>query len=250
MAVLSRRSALKYASGFAALQALGLPLAAAPVQEFPRILVAGGHPDDPESGCGGTMIRYANLGCAITSLYLTRGEAGIPGKNAEEAARIRTAEVQQACRITGAKPLFFGQIDGNTEVNRQAYAWMQEILRQENPDIVLTHWPIDTHRDHRVIWQLVYDAWLQARQNRENRFSLLYFEVLTGDQTQHFRPTHYVGISEVLDRKKEACYAHQSQKPDTWYPHHLKMSEFRGLESQLGHAEAFVQQDLPGDFAF
>ena len=35
----------------------------------------------------------------MSSLYLTRGEAGIAGKSHDEAARIRTAESEEACRI-------------------------------------------------------------------------------------------------------------------------------------------------------
>jgi LmbE family N-acetylglucosaminyl deacetylase len=43
-----------------------------------KIVCVGGHPDDPESGCGGTLARYAALGASVTIVYLTRGEAGIP----------------------------------------------------------------------------------------------------------------------------------------------------------------------------
>ena len=38
-----------------------------------KILVAGAHPDDPESGCGGTIARYADLGFEIVLLYLNDG---------------------------------------------------------------------------------------------------------------------------------------------------------------------------------
>src|SRR5205823_1729934 len=78
------------------------------------IVCVGGHPDDPESGCGGTLARYAAAGHAVTIVYLTRGERGIEGKSLAEAARIRTAESEAACRILGATPRFFGQIDGAT----------------------------------------------------------------------------------------------------------------------------------------
>jgi len=33
--------------------------------------------DDPESGCAGTLARYAQLGHRVTVVYLTRGERGI-----------------------------------------------------------------------------------------------------------------------------------------------------------------------------
>lgn len=84
-----------------------------------KIMVTGGHPDDPESGCGGTIALYSNLGHEVVILYLTRGEAGIEGKRAQEAAVIRTAECEKACAILKARPLFAGQIDGSTEINAE-----------------------------------------------------------------------------------------------------------------------------------
>ena len=57
-----------------------------------KIVCAGGHPDDPESGCGGALARYSELGHHVTIIYLTRGEAGIPGTSHEAAAAIRSAE--------------------------------------------------------------------------------------------------------------------------------------------------------------
>src|SRR5215216_1692960 len=68
-----------------------------------KVLVAGGHPDDPESGCGGTIARYVGAGHEVLALYLTRGEAGIQGTSHEDAARIRTAEAERACAILGAQ---------------------------------------------------------------------------------------------------------------------------------------------------
>ena len=115
-----------------------------------KIVVVGGHPDDPESGCGGTMARLADLGHEVVALYLTRGEAGIAGKSHEEAATIRTAECREACKILKARPVFAGQIDGATEVNPARYDEFRKILEAEKPELVFTHWPIDTHRDHRA----------------------------------------------------------------------------------------------------
>ena len=65
---------------------------ASPQNRGLKIVCVGGHPDDPESGCGGTLARYAALGHSVTVIYLTRGEAGIPGKSHDEAAGIRSAE--------------------------------------------------------------------------------------------------------------------------------------------------------------
>jgi LmbE family N-acetylglucosaminyl deacetylase len=98
------------------------------------------------------------MGHDVSIIYLTRGEAGIRGKSEQEAAAIRTGEAQKACAILKAKPVFAGQIDGDTEVNRMRYEKFARLLQAEQPDIVFTHWPVDTHRDHRAASLLVYDA--------------------------------------------------------------------------------------------
>ena len=110
-----------------------------PSQSRLRVVCVGGHPDDPESGCGGTLARYAALGHVVTILYLTRGEAGVAGKNHEEAARIRSAECEAACKILGARAVFAGQIDGATMVDAKAAESLRRLIAAENADVVLTH---------------------------------------------------------------------------------------------------------------
>lgn len=245
MTTFTRREAL-----FVLLAPLGCAAARqAPAQAAPgtlprptrrlKVLVAGGHPDDPESGCGGTVARYVDAGHEVVIAYLTRGEAGIEGKPHDEAARIRTAEAERGSAILGASPRFLGQIDGDTRVDAAAYAAMRELVARERPDVILTHWPVDTHRDHRAASLLAYDAWLGSGRTA----ALAYFEVLTGDQTQTFRPTDYVDITPVARRKRDSVFAHVSQKPDEWYPAHERMARFRGMELGVEQAEAFVRHE-------
>jgi LmbE family N-acetylglucosaminyl deacetylase len=230
-------------SAAAAASVLGLPLASLaedqPAKGALKIIVAGGHPDDPESGCGGTMARLADLGHDVVAMYLTRGEAGIRGKSADESAQIRAAEAQEACKILKARAMFAGQIDGGTEINSQRYDAFAKMLLAEKPDIVFTQWPIDTHRDHRAASLLAFDAWHRAGQ----KFALYYFEVNAGSQTTMFRPTHYVDITSVEARKRAACMAHKSQDPQGFYGIHTLMHEFRGREHGCKFAEAFVHHN-------
>jgi len=203
-----------------------------------KILCAGGHPDDPESGAGGTMARFADQGHEAVNLYFTRGEGGIPGKTGEEAAAIRSAEAEKACGILKTRAIFAGQIDGASEVNAVRYEEIRKILADEKPDLVLTHWPIDTHRDHRAISMLILDGWHRTGR----KFALYFFEVNMGAQTSTFHPTHFVDISSTVDRKKEACYAHQSQNPPGFYDkYHEPMHKHRGMEANVKVAEAFVR---------
>lgn len=229
-----------------------LPLVPAPTEPGGarlKIVCVGAHPDDPESGCGGTVVRYAALGHAVTIVYLTRGERGIPGKSLDEAARIRSAESQAACRILGANPVYFGQIDGATEVTRTDVEAMSRLLVAENPDLVFTHWPVDTHMDHQVASMLTIRAWMNLRTPR-----LYFFEVNSGSQTEGFLPNTYVDISSMVEQKKAALFAHVSQDGQgIWREHHEMMAQWRGREVGVAAAEAFVHlnradrsRDLPG----
>jgi N-acetylglucosamine malate deacetylase 1 len=202
-----------------------------------KIVVAGAHPDDSETGCGGTIARYSDLGHEVVILYLTRGERGIQGKSFDEAGTIRPVEAQRACEILKARPLFAGQVNGGVEVNYACYDEYRKILENEQPDIVFTHWPIDTHEDHRANSLLVFDAWLSGGR----KFALYYFEVMTGEQSSNFWPTHYVDISQTEGRKRAACFAHASQNTEHFYRIHEEMNRFRGLEYGCKSAEAFIR---------
>jgi LmbE family N-acetylglucosaminyl deacetylase len=238
--MLSRRAMVRAAAAAVAGSALPLPTDAGrdnDERSVLRVVVFGAHPDDPETMAGGTAARFALLGHRVVCLYLTRGEAGIEGKTHDEAARIRTAEAEKACTILGTTARFAGQVDGATEVFPVRYDELRTILDDERPDLLITHWPVDTHRDHRAASLLAYDAWLRAGR----RFDLYYGEVLSGEQTQVFAPTHWVDIDDVRARKREACFAHASQGPDEMWAEHEQMHVFRGREAGSGAAEAFVR---------
>jgi LmbE family N-acetylglucosaminyl deacetylase len=201
-----------------------------------KVVVAGGHPGDPEAGCGGTMARMVEMGHDVVALYVTRGEKGIKGKTSVEAGTIRTEEAKKACELLKVRAVFASQIDGATELTPARYEDFHELLKAERPQLVFTHWPIDTHRDHRAASLLVYDAWLAGGR----KFALYYYEVSTGEETQLFRPTHYVNITTTEARKRTACFAHASQDPKSFYADHQEMHRFRGREAGCKQAEAFV----------
>ncbi len=233
---LSRRDAL--AAGAAL---LGLPLVegqaadASPKKKL-KVVVAGAHPDDPESTTGGTIARYADLGHEVVCLYLTRGQAQKKdGKNLPDMATIRTKQAEEACKVLKARPVFAEQTDGATEVSPPRYDEFFKLLTAEKPDIVFTHWPIDYHRDHRATAMLVIDAWFKTGQ----KFELFYFEGHGGAHRLLFRPTHYVDITTTEPRKRTACLIHNSG-PRIYEKYHDLTNRFRGLECGRQFAEAFV----------
>jgi LmbE family N-acetylglucosaminyl deacetylase len=215
--------------------AMARPLLAESAAHPLRIVVAGGHPGDPECGCAGTIARYTALGHSVVLLYLNRGEGYCGGANLSRCADIRTAEAGKACQILKARAAFAGQYDGRAIVDHPHYEDFARVLAAESADVVFTHGPIDNHRDHRAVSMLILDAWLKAGR----AFALYYYEV--AEDTMMFSPGDYVDISSVEPRRRAACYAHSSQQPDKWYPKQVEITRFRGVESGFPQAEAFLR---------
>ena len=202
-----------------------------------NIVCVGAHPGDPEFGCGGTLARFSEAGHALTLIYLTRGEAGDPSKSYAESAALRTREAEKACEILRAKALFAGQIDAHAELNQTRNEEMTRLILGQNPDIVFTQWPLDTHIDHQITGLLTLTAWVKSEQS----FDFYFYEVNTGTETLAFEPTDYVDITATREKKKAALFAHQTQRPQETYDSFFKtMEEFRGLQAGVRAAEAFV----------
>ncbi len=228
-------SGLAVSIGAAAARAQSLSKIA--VKDRLRIVVTGGHPGDPEYGCGGTIARYTDLGHAVTLLYLNRGEKSCPESSPNKGSDVRVPEARKACEILKAEAVFAGQCDGHAVVDGAHYDEFRGILAGLKPDVLFTHWPVDGHPDHRAISSLTYDAWLKT-----GKTSAFYFyEVSDGEDTLMFTPTDYVDISATEARKRAACYAHASQTPDRFYALQSAVSRFRGIESGYREAEAFIR---------
>jgi LmbE family N-acetylglucosaminyl deacetylase len=211
-----------------------------------KVVVVGGHPDDPECGVGGTVPLLVKAGHEVTLMYFTNGDEGIAGKSHEEAATIRRNECIQACKLLGAKPLFVDQVDGESVITNSEMTRFQRLLWNEKPHVVFAHWPIDSHKDHQLSSVLTIQSWMEAPE----KFTLYFYEVCSGSQTFLFHPTDYVDITGTQQLKWKALACHSSQKiigADGKYTQamadcgHPSMEDFRGHEIGTHAAEAFIR---------
>jgi N-acetylglucosamine malate deacetylase 1 len=253
MKQISRRTLLGQANLLGSTHMIGLPRAATtdapPLHERTdpsrklKVIVTGGHPGDPEYGCGGTIARYTDLGHEVVLLYLNDGERP-PDRAPAGPGGLRVREAAKACEILKAGPLYAGQRDGRAVVDPPHYEGFRKLVESQRPDVIFTHWPIDNHADHRAISMLTYDAWLKLVKS----FALYFYEVSSGEDTVHFSPTHYVDITQTEQRKRQACYAHASQSPDKYYALQELVTRMRGIESGHRYAEAYVRHVQSPDF--
>src|SRR5437879_6354637 len=72
-----------------------------------RVLVLAPHPDDESIGCGGALCLHQQRGDAISVVFLTSGERGLPGMAEESVRSLREAEAASAAEVLGVVGLDF-----------------------------------------------------------------------------------------------------------------------------------------------
>jgi LmbE family N-acetylglucosaminyl deacetylase len=135
-----------------------------------RVMVIGAHPDDPEFGCAGTVIKWARAGKSITYVLLTSGDKGSSDPNLRpgQLAAMREDEQRAAAEEIGVEQvIFLGYPDGLLENTLDLRRRLCGLLRQHQPHIVMTIDPwraYQLHPDHRAAGQAALDAIYAARE--------------------------------------------------------------------------------------
>jgi N-acetylglucosamine malate deacetylase 1 len=198
-----------------------------------RVVVFGGHPDDPESGAGGLVASLARQGHEVILAYGTafRGDRRFFGR---PEAEVRKEEATAACKVLGAVPKFFPYAHETLVADEATLKDVSSWLVAVKPDIVVTHWPLDTHPNHHVVSSLVWRCY-----KRQGGWNLYFFEVMTGAQTIGFEPELYLDITPVRAVKKRSLDEHKSQVPEEIWQAHEQMHRRRGAECGVQFAEAY-----------
>jgi LmbE family N-acetylglucosaminyl deacetylase len=198
-----------------------------------KVVVFGGHPDDPESGAGGLIATLTKQGHEVICAYGTafRGDRRLFDR---PEAEIRREEATAACKALGVTPKFFPYAHEKLQADEPTRKAISEWLDEVKPDVVVTHWPLDTHPNHHAVSSLVWQTY-----QRKGGWNLYHFEVMTGQQTVAFDPDLYLDIAPVREVKRRALMEHRSQGPEAIWEAHERMHRRRGAECGVEHAEAY-----------
>lgn len=123
-----------------------------------NILGIGAHPDDLELLCAGTLACYSQDGHEVFMCHLCDGNKGSMVYSSKELAKIRRREAIESAKLIGAKSIWGGMSDGEVVLDLESRIKVIDVIRQANPDVVITHHPNDYHSDHINTSRLVFEA--------------------------------------------------------------------------------------------
>ena len=135
--------------------------------------------------------------------------------------------------------------------NREARDKVVDVIRQVNPDFIITHDPNDYMPDHTATSRLVFDASFAATvphyqsgvDTPARLVPIYYMDNLAG---VNFVPTEFVDVSEQIDQKLAMLECHESQV--VWMRDHDNIDfpdmvktccRYRGYQCGADYAEAF-----------
>ncbi len=183
-----------------------------------NILAVGAHPDDIEILCAGTLALYAAQGHTVFMASFTCGDMGDLKIPPAKLARLRREESEAAAAVIGARLLWPGIMDEHVFANEAQRRVMIDLIRECDPDVILTHSPDDYHPDHRYVAQLVFDSYFQKglphipeQTKPACRFGgtqVYYMDTIAG---LGFLPTEYVDVTSVMETKRRMLRCHESQ---------------------------------------
>lgn len=179
-----------------------------------RVLAIVAHPDDADIFCGGTLAKHADCGDEVAVVHLTRGEYGGFDATENEVAAVREREAAASAEALGAEVGFLDFLDGRITYSLDDRLAIVDVIREYEPDVILTHYREDMHPDHRTASRLVTDAYYMAslplvetEHPPHDPENVYYF----GKPTAEFEPSVFVDISEYQDVKEDAIDCHESQ---------------------------------------
>ena len=221
-----------------------------------RILAVGAHPDDIEFLCAGTLALYSKKGYQVFMCHVCDGNKGSSTYSSDELAGIRREEAIKSASIIGATSIWGEMSDGEVVLDVSSRLKIIDVIRQANPDLIITHSPDDYHSDHINVSRLVFEAcylanlelWKTGYPPTDRLPYLYYMDTEAGID---FSPTEYVDISDTIDTKIRMMLENKSQIEWLRKVHNYDAVEiikliarFRGLQAGVEYAEAFVQKKM------
>ncbi len=178
------------------------------------IMVIGAHAGDAENMAAATVLKHTRAGHAATLVHMTLGEAGHPTLAPDAYAEQRKKEVAESARLMGARAIWLPYRDGELPMSDEVKFQVCDLIRQEKPAIILTHWKGSFHKDHVATYEIVRDAIFYAalpaiqRESPAHRVQGVYFPENWEDM-DGWRADVYLDVSDVWQAYMRVLRSHE-----------------------------------------
>lgn len=230
-----------------------------------KVLAFGCHPDDVEFMAAGTLALLAKRGYEVHIATITGGEVGSPTLSSKAIKAKRLKEAAKSAAVLGGHYHYAGGCDLEVEYNSFHRKAATKVMREVNPDIVLTLPPMDYMQDHEITSRLVQNAAYIApvrlyrcgAPHTKAAPHLYYWNAIAlKDVFGRPLPMHFgVDVTTVIKTKEKMLACHASQREwmaalgwgDSYIKNMLDWSKGQGKLIGRKHGECFIQH-LGGGF--
>ena len=112
------------------------------------VLAVGAHIGDMDLTAGPTLAKLVLEGANATIIALTPGERGHPRLSPSEYKKQKIAEGEAFATAIGADFIVLDHSDGFLPDTDEVALELATIIREKQPDTLITHWKHSIHRDH------------------------------------------------------------------------------------------------------
>lgn len=175
------------------------------------VLAIFAHPDDAELLAGGALIRSVDRGERVGILDLTQGEMGSKGT-----VETRKRESDAAAEIMGvALRRNAGFPDAGLDAGVASRLKLAALIRELQPEVIVTHWLEGRHPDHKIAARLVVESSYLAGLRKLDapgapfRPRKVVHASIFRDDTPN--PTFIIDITSQVERKMRAIACYESQ---------------------------------------
>jgi N-acetylglucosamine malate deacetylase 1 len=226
-----------------------------------RVLAFGCHPDDIEFMCAGTLALLARSGHEIHMAVMAGGEMGSTQLPPQEIRAKRLAEAAESAKVIGATFHYAGGYDIEVEYNHEYRQRAVRVVREAQPDVILTNPPMDYLIDHEETSHLVrnaafigtvpnYDCGVPTTPTKKIPHLYYWNAVGLTDIFGRALPvTCYVDVSSAMETKRRMLACHASQREwlkfvngwDEYMDVMERTTAGQGKSAGLAMAEGFIQ---------
>ena len=216
------------------------------------MLVAVAHPDDETLTCGGTIAKFRSEGHTVVTAFFCAGEGsgvwhyGIDGL--EDRDPSLAANAVKHLGVEDVRLLGFEDQTLDMTPMRQLGDVFMSLVRDVQPDVVITHHPGDLNGDHKRVSEA---ALIAARPHvTPKRWELWFGWCPSGSETAYgvgeaFSPNLWVELNDPSwrDAKDEALAVYDDEIKSFPHPRSIEgmraHEQFWGTFAGMTHAEPF-----------